>query len=72
MTDARDERPRRIPVFAPLVSGGLGLFFLAIGFNRPSIADMRTLDLIHLLATGSLLGIALVTLVQYLAGRRVG
>jgi hypothetical protein len=57
---------------AAAIGGGFGLFFLAIGLNRPSIADMRTVDLVHLLATGGCLGVGLVGVVLYLVGRRQG
>jgi hypothetical protein len=53
---------------AVFVGFGLGLFSLATGFNRPSIANMRTIDLVHLLATG----VGLVALVVCLIGRRKG
>ncbi len=72
MTSSREERLRRPPLFAPFIGFGLGLFFLAIGLNRPSIADMRTVDLVHLLATGACLGAGLVALVLNLVGRRKG
>ena len=58
--------------WGPLIAGGLGLFNLAIGLNRPSIADMRTVDLVHLLGTGGCLGVALGGVVLYLVGRRKG
>jgi hypothetical protein len=54
---------------AVFVGVGLGLLSLAIGLNRPSIANMRTIDLIHLRATGACLGVGLVGLVLYLVGR---
>ena len=72
MTSTREERPRRGPLLAAFLSGGLGLLFLVIGLNRPSIANMRTVDLVHLLATGAYLGVALVAVVLYLVGRRKG
>ncbi len=72
MTSTREERIRRSPLLATAIGGGLGLFFLAIGLNRPSIADMRTVDLVHLLGTGACLGVALVGVVLYLVGRRKG
>ena len=72
MTSTREERPRRSPLVAAVISGGLGLFFLAIGLNRPSIANMRTVDLVHLLATGACLGAGLVAVVLYFVGRRKG
>ena len=72
MDSTREERPRRGPLFAASVGGGLGLLFLGIGLCRPSIATMRTVDLVHLLATGACLGAALVGVVLYLVGRRTG
>ena len=54
------------------VNLGLGLLFLVIGLNRPSIANMRTIDLVHLLATGACLGMGLVALVLFFVGRRTG
>ena len=71
MNSTREERPRRAPWPSP--SGlALGLLFLAIGLNRPSIANMRTVDLVHLLGTGVCLGAGLVGLVVYFVGRRKG
>ena len=72
MTSTREERPGRSPLFGVFAGFGLGLFFLAIGFNRPTIANMRTIDLVHLLASGGLLGVGLVGLVDYVKGRRAG
>jgi hypothetical protein len=76
MTSTREERLRRTPlIVATCVGLGLGLFSLATGFNRPTIANMRTIDLIHLLATGGCLGVGLVGLVGLivsLVGRRTG
>ena len=73
MTSTREERLRRGPLLAASLSGGLGLLFLAIGLNRPSIANMRTVDLVHLLGTGACLGVALMGVVLYLVvGRRKG
>ena len=65
-----EERPRRSPLVAAAIGGGFGLFFLAIGFNRPSIAEMRMVDLIHLLGTGGCFGAALVGVVLHFVGRR--
>jgi hypothetical protein len=72
MTTTREERFRRAPLFAAFFGGGLGLFSLATGPNRPTISGMRTIDLVHLLATGACLGVGLVSLVLYLVGRRTG
>jgi hypothetical protein len=72
MTSTREERPRRNPLLGAYIGGGFGLFFLAIGFNRPSIANMRTVDLVHLLATGACLGVALVATILYFVGRHKG
>jgi hypothetical protein len=57
-------------MFAAFVGGGTGLFSLATGLNRPSIANMRTIDLIHLLATGAGLGVGLLSLCMLLVGCR--
>jgi len=72
MNSTREERPRRGHFVAALVSGGLGLFSLVSGLNRPSIANMRTVDLVHLLATGACLGAGLAAVVLYFVGRRKG
>ena len=70
MSSTGEERPRRTPLFGVFAGFGFGLFFLAVGLNRPSIANMRTIDLIHLLATGACLGVGLVALVLYFVRRR--
>jgi len=67
-----EELPRRRPLFAACLGGGLGLLFLFIGLNRPTIANMRTVDLVHLLATGACLGVGLVGLVVFFVFRRKG
>lgn len=72
MTSTREERSRRRPLVAAFIGGGFGLVGLAIGLNRPSIADMRTVDLVQLLATGACLGVGLMGVVLYLVGRRKG
>ena len=72
MTSTREEQPRRGPHRAIRFIGlPLGLLFLAIGFNRPTIANMRTVDLVYLLATGACLGAGLVAVVLHFARRRV-
>ena len=72
MNSTREKRPRRPALVGVFIGVGMGLFFLAIGLNRPSIANMRTIDLVHLLATGACLGVGLVALGLYLVGRRTG
>ena len=72
MTNTREERPRRGPLLAAFLGGGLGLLFLVIGLNRPSIANMRMVDLVLVLATGAFFGVALMNVVLYLKGRRKG
>jgi hypothetical protein len=72
MNSTREERPRRVPLSAAIPGFVLGLMFLAIGLNRPSIANMRTLDLVHLLGTGACLGAGLVAVALNLVGRRTG
>ena len=72
MNSTRDERPRRVPLTAAIPGLGLGLMFLAIGLNRPTIANMRTVDLIYLLGTGACLGAGLMGLITYFIDRRKG
>jgi hypothetical protein len=72
MNSTREERPRRGRLVAAFFGFGVGLFGLAVGLNRPSIANMRTLDLVHLLTTGAGLGVGLVWVVLYFGGRRTG
>ena len=72
MTSTREERPGRSHLFGVFAGFGLGLLFLAMGFNRPTIANMRTIDLVHLVASGVLLGVGLKSLVEYVKGRRAG
>jgi hypothetical protein len=72
MTSAREDRPRRPRLHAAFFGFGMGLFSLYTWLNRPSIANMRTIDLVHLLATGGCLGVGLVWLVLFLVGRRTG
>jgi hypothetical protein len=76
MTSTREERFRSIRVrglfLAAAFGGGSGLFGLFTGLNRPSIANMRTIDLVHLLVTGAGLGVGLLSLALLLVGRRQG
>ena len=53
MNSTREGWPRRErPLLGVFAGFGLGLLFLALGFIRPGIAAMRTVDLVYLLATG--------------------
>jgi hypothetical protein len=73
MTSTREERPGLPSPLARAIPGfGLGLLFLAIALNRPSIANMRTVDLVHLLGTGACFGVGLVGLVRFFFFRRTG
>ena len=72
MTSTREERPRRPPLALAFVLVGLGVLFTATGLNRPSIANMRTVDLVHLLGTGTCIGVGLVALVPFFIVRRKG
>jgi hypothetical protein len=71
MTSTREERPRP-PLFLAFVFVGLGVLFTATGLNRPTIANMRTVDLVHLLGAGANLGAGLVLLVLHFVLRRQG
>ena len=70
MTSTRERRLRRGLLVAACIGGGTGLFSLFTGLNRPSIASMRTIDLLHLLATGAGLGVALLAVGLYIGIRR--
>ena len=72
MNSTRERRPRRPPMVVAFVGVGLGLLFLASGLNRPTIANMRTVDLVHLLATGACFGVALVATVLFFVRRHKG
>jgi hypothetical protein len=50
----------------------LGALFLATGFNQPSIANTRTVDLLRLLGAGANLGAGLTLLVLHFVLRRQG
>ena len=72
MNSTPEERPLRRRLVAVFVPGGLGLLFLFIALNRPTIANMRPVDLIYLLGTGGCLGAGLVAVVWYFDLRRKG
>jgi hypothetical protein len=72
MNSTREEWPPRRRLVGVFVGLGLGLLFLAIGFNRPTIANMRPVDLWYLLGTGACLGTGLSALVLNFVGRRTG
>jgi hypothetical protein len=57
---------------AAFVNIGLGILFLTIGFNRPTVANMRPVDLLYVLGTGACLGVGLLLLVLSFVGRRTG
>jgi hypothetical protein len=70
MTSTPEKRPR--PFLAAAFSCGLGLIFLYMGLSRPSIANMRTIDIMHLLVTGAFFGVALVWVVLHFRGHFKG
>jgi hypothetical protein len=72
MDSTREEQPFRPHVGFVVFFIALGVLFLATGFNQPSIANMRTVDLLRLLGTGANLGAGLVLLVLHFVGRRTG
>ena len=67
---AREERFRRAPLIAGCFSIGVGFLSLYSGFNRPTIANMRTVDLVLLIGTGVSLGVGLVGVIIYFVHRR--
>ena len=71
MNSISEERPRRHLFVAP-IGLPLGILFLVIALNRPSIANMRFHDLVLLLLTGVMLGAGLAGLVVFLVVRRKG
>ena len=72
MNSTDEERPRRPPRLVAALGLPLGLLFLVIALNRPTIANMRFHDLVFLLATGVILGAGLAGLVVYLVFPRKG
>ena len=72
MSSTGDKRSHRPHLFVAPIGLPLGLLFLVIALNRPTIANMRFHDLVFLLATGVTLGAGLAGLVVYLVGRRTG
>jgi hypothetical protein len=71
MNSTREERPRHYRLVGA-IGLPLGLLFLVIALNRPSIANMRFHDLVFLLGTGVTLGAGLAGLVVYFVVRRKG
>ena len=71
MTRTPEERRRRISFVAPM-GLPLGLLFLFIALNRPTITNMRFHDLVLLLGTGAMLGAGLAGLVVSLVIRHKG
>jgi hypothetical protein len=72
MNSTTEERPRRRHLFVAPIGLPLGLLFLVIALNRPTIANMRFHDLFFLLATGICLGAGLAGLVVFFVGLRKG
>jgi hypothetical protein len=72
MTSTREERPFRPNLGFAVFFIALGVLFLATGFNQPSIANMRTVDLLRLLGAGANLGAGLALLVLHFVLRRQG
>ena len=72
MTSPSEERPFRPHLGYAVFFIALGVLFTATGLNRPSIANMRTVDLVHLLGAGANLGAGLALLVLHFVLRRQG
>jgi hypothetical protein len=66
MSNSHEKRFRQGLLWAACFGGLMGFISLASGLSRPSIAEMRTVDLIHLLATGGCLGACLLALGLYI------
>ncbi|HVO74967.1 MAG TPA: hypothetical protein VMT35_13150 [Ignavibacteriaceae bacterium] len=47
------------------VLGGFGLMSLFAMISRPSLAEIRAVDIVHLIGTGMCFGAAIVSLVAY-------
>ena len=71
MNSTGEERPRR-RFDRSFVVLGMGLLFLFLSLNRPTIANMRFHDLVRLLGTGACLGIGLSGVVLHFRVRRKG
>jgi hypothetical protein len=63
-----DVLERRL-LYAFFTGGAFALLSLLSLLGRPSVANMRTVDIVHLLATGVCLGAALVALALFLVFR---
>ena len=72
MTNSREHRFRRGPLIAGFFGIGMGFLSLYTGLNRPTIANMRTVDLVHLLGTGFSWGVGLMALIIYFVHFRKG
>ena len=72
MSSIGEKRPHRHHLFVAPIGLPLGLLFLVIALNRPTIANMRFHDLVFLLGTGMCLGAGLAGLIVSLVWRRKG
>jgi uncharacterized membrane protein YcaP (DUF421 family) len=64
------EKP--MPLFVPAIVCFIALSSLPSLLGRSSIANMRTIDIVHLIVAGMTLGAALVTLIGFFVDRRRG
>ena len=64
-------KERRL-LYVFFASGAFSLVSLLSLLGRPSVANIRTVDLVHLIATGVCLGAALVALVLFFVFRYHG
>lgn len=64
------------PLGVSVIAGAFGLLNLVIAHARPSAATIRTVDAVHLIATGMLFGVALaafyLSLVRWRTNRKTG
>jgi hypothetical protein len=65
----RQSRRQLAPVWVPLLFGLLSLFNMV---GKPSLATIRGVDIVQLIATGMCFGVALATLIVFVRRPRAG
>ena len=62
--------PRRRSLPIGIAVGSCGILGLLTGLNRPTIAAMRAVDVVHLLGSGACLGVMIAMIVLFLVDSR--